>query len=139
MTQPEQFVAKRKSRCWRRMQRPVSDRTSYPSYNAYSIDGDVTAPLVYVNYWPAADYERAARARNRRQGKIVIRGYGNSWRGIKPKVAAEHGAIGCLIYSGPARRRYFVGDVYPKRRLASITQRPASGACWICPFIRVIR
>ena len=36
------------------------------------------------------------------KGAIVIARYCNSWRGIKPKVAAEHGAVGCLIYSDPA-------------------------------------
>ena len=48
------------------------------------------------------------------KGKIVIARYGGSWRGIKPKVAAEHGAIGCLIYSDPRDDGYFQGDVYPK-------------------------
>jgi N-acetylated-alpha-linked acidic dipeptidase len=43
----------------------------------------------------------------------VIARYGQSWRGIKPKVAAEHGAIGCLIYSDPHEDGYFMGDVFP--------------------------
>src|SRR6266481_5531176 len=70
-----------------------------PTYNAYSIDGDVTAPLVYVNYGIPEDYEQLERLGISVQGKIVIARYYQSWRGIKPKVAAEHGAIGCLIYS----------------------------------------
>jgi N-acetylated-alpha-linked acidic dipeptidase len=76
-----------------------------PSYNAYSADGDVTAPLVYVNYGIPADYERLDRLGVSVKGAIVIARYGGSWRGIKPKVAAEHGAIGCLIYSDPKDRR----------------------------------
>ena len=72
-----------------------------PSYNAYSIDGDVTAPLVYVNYGVPEDYEALDRLGISVKGAIVIARYGGSWRGIKPKVAAEHGAIGCLIYSDP--------------------------------------
>lgn len=85
-----------------------------PSYNAYSIDGDVTGALVYVNYGTPADYEELERRGIDVKGKIVISRYGGSWRGIKPKVAAEHGAVGCLIYSDPRDDGYFQGDVYPK-------------------------
>src|SRR6187549_3763370 len=85
-----------------------------PSYNAYSIDGDVTAPLVYVNYGVPADYEELERRGIDVHGKIVISRYGGSWRGIKPKVAAEHGAVGCIIYSDPRNDGYYQGDVYPK-------------------------
>ena len=85
-----------------------------PVYNVYSIDGDVTAPLVYVNYGVPADYEELARRGVDARGKVVIARYGGSWRGIKPKVAAEHGAVGCLIYSDPRDDGYFEGDVYPK-------------------------
>lgn len=85
-----------------------------PSYNAYSIDGDVTAPLVYVNYGVPADYERLERLGVSVKGAIVIARYGGSWRGIKPKVAAEHGAIGCLIYSDPRDDGYYQGDAYPQ-------------------------
>src|SRR5207248_591474 len=85
-----------------------------PIYNAYSVDGDVTAPLVYVNYGIPRDYDALAERGIDVKGKIVIARYGGSWRGIKPKVAAEHGAIGCLIYSDPRDDGYFQGDVYPK-------------------------
>ena len=85
-----------------------------PVYNAYSADGDVTAPLVYVNYGVPADYETLDRLGISVKGAIVIARYGGSWRGIKPKVAAEHGAIGCLIYSDPHDDGYFQGDVFPK-------------------------
>ncbi|HYH10341.1 MAG TPA: M28 family metallopeptidase [Thermoanaerobaculia bacterium] len=85
-----------------------------PPYNAYSIDGDVTGELVYVNYGVPNDYEILARNGVDVRGKIVIARYGGSWRGIKPKVAAEHGAIGCLIYSDPRDDGHFVGDPYPK-------------------------
>src|SRR3954454_18621543 len=84
-----------------------------PTYNAYSIDGDVTAPLVYVNYGVPADYERLDRLGISVKGAIVIARYGESWRGIKPKVAAEHGAVCCLIYSDPHDDGYFGGDVSP--------------------------
>jgi len=85
-----------------------------PTYNAYSIDGDVTAPLVYVNFGVPADYERLERLGVSVKGAIVIARYFGSWRGIKPKVAAEHGAIGCLIYSDPKEDGYTHGDVYPQ-------------------------
>jgi N-acetylated-alpha-linked acidic dipeptidase len=84
-----------------------------PSYNAYSADGDVTAPLVYVNYGVPADYERLGRLGVSVKGAIVIARYGGSWRGIKPKVAAENGAVGCLIYSDPKDDGYWVTDVFP--------------------------
>jgi N-acetylated-alpha-linked acidic dipeptidase len=85
-----------------------------PTYNAYSPDGDVTAPLVYVNYGLVADYEELARHGVSVQGAIVIARYGESWRGIKPKIAAEHGAIGCIIYSDPADDGYSQQVVFPK-------------------------
>jgi N-acetylated-alpha-linked acidic dipeptidase len=84
-----------------------------PAYNAYSIDGDVTADLVYVNYGLPRDYDELDRLGVSVKGKIVIARYGNSWRGIKPKVAAEHGAVGCIIYSDPRDDGYFAGDVFP--------------------------
>src|SRR5205807_1365538 len=85
-----------------------------PTYNAYSADGDVTGPLVYVNYGVPADYEQLERLGVSVKGAIVIARYGGSWRGIKPKVAAEHGAVGCLIYSDPRDDGYRQGDVYPQ-------------------------
>jgi N-acetylated-alpha-linked acidic dipeptidase len=84
-----------------------------PTYNAYSIDGDVTAPLVYVNYGVPDDYEQMESLGVSVKGAIVIARYGGSWRGIKPKVAAEHGALGCIIYSDPREDGYFQGDVFP--------------------------
>ena len=85
-----------------------------PTYNAYSADGDVTGPLVFVNYGVPADYDELERRGISVRGAIVIAKYGGSWRGIKPKVAAEHGAIGCLIYSDPADDGYGGGAVFPK-------------------------
>src|SRR5450631_1478277 len=85
-----------------------------PTYNAYSADGDVTAPLVYVNYGVPDDYEKLERMGVSVKGAIVITRYGGSWRGIKPKVAAEHGAVGCIIYSDPRDDGFFQGEVYPK-------------------------
>jgi N-acetylated-alpha-linked acidic dipeptidase len=94
-----------------------------PTYNAYSIDGDVTGELVYVNYGVPEDYEELARRGIDVKGKLVIARYGRSWRGIKPKVAAEKGAVGCLIYSDPREDGYFQGDAYPKGGF-----RPDAGA-----------
>jgi N-acetylated-alpha-linked acidic dipeptidase len=97
--------------------------TQLPVYNCWSADGDVTSELVFVNYGVPADYEKLARMGIDVKGKIVIAKYGQSWRGIKPKVAQEHGAIGCIIYSDPKDDGYFQGDVYPKGPF-----RPAGGA-----------
>lgn len=94
---------------------PTSNQQSeqLPSYNAYSIDGDVTGPLVFVNYGIPADYDELEQRGISVKGAIVIAKYGGSWRGIKPKVAAEHGAIGCLIYSDPRDDGFAGGDVFP--------------------------
>ena len=95
---------------------PTSGQTTLqlPTYNASSGDGDVTGPLVYVNYGVPADYEELERRGISVKGAIVIARYGGSWRGIKPKVAGEHGAIGCIIYSDPKDDGYAQGDVFPQ-------------------------
>lgn len=85
-----------------------------PTYNAWSADGDVTGELVFVNYGLPEDYDLLQRMGVDVKGKIAIAKYGHSWRGIKPKVAQEHGAIGCIIYSDPEEDGYYQGDVYPK-------------------------
>ena len=95
---------------------PTSNQTAeqLPTYNAYSIDGDVTAPLVYVNYGVPEDYEVLERHGISVKGAIIIARYGRSWRGIKPMVGAEHGAVGCIIYSDPRDDGYSGGAVFPK-------------------------
>jgi N-acetylated-alpha-linked acidic dipeptidase len=113
MTGPTKFTAK--------LEEPAlaADLTSnqkseqLPTYNAYSPDGDVTAPLVFVNYGLPEDYEKLDRLGISVKGAIVIAKYYHSWRGVKPKVAAEHGAVGCLIYSEPRDDGYTVDDVFP--------------------------
>jgi N-acetylated-alpha-linked acidic dipeptidase len=104
---------------------PTSSQTTeqLPSYHAYSIDGEATAPLVYVNYGIPSDYEELQRMGISVRGAIVIARYGASWRGIKPKVAAEHGAVACIIYSDPRDDGYYTGDVFPEG-----PQRPKDGA-----------
>jgi N-acetylated-alpha-linked acidic dipeptidase len=94
---------------------PTSSQTAeqLPTYNAYSADGDVTAPVVYVNYGMPDDYEQLDRLGISVKGAIVIARYGHGWRGVKPKVAAEHGAVGCIIYSDPADDGYFQGEPFP--------------------------
>ncbi len=84
------------------------------TYNAYSASGNVTAPLVYANYGLPADYDYLKQQNIDVKGKIVITRYGKSWRGVKPKLAQEHGAVACLIYSDPHEDGFFQGDVYPK-------------------------
>ncbi len=122
MVSPTKFTAKLQESAL--AQDPTSNQKSeaLPSYNAYSADGDVTAPLVYVNYGVPDDYLELERRGISVKGAIVIVRYGGSWRGIKPKVAYEHGAVGCLIYSDPKDDGYSQGDVYPKG-----PYRPADG------------
>ncbi|HEY7287138.1 MAG TPA: PA domain-containing protein, partial [Vicinamibacterales bacterium] len=104
---------------------PTTDQKAeqLPTYNAYSIDGDVTGPLVYVNYGRPEDYDVLERYGVSVKGAIVLARYGESWRGIKPKVAAEHGAVGCLIYSDPKDDGFAGGEVFPNGPM-----RPRDGA-----------
>jgi N-acetylated-alpha-linked acidic dipeptidase len=113
MTGPTSYRAK--------LQEPVipedkdsGDVGQIPTYNAYSAAGDVTGQLVYVNYGNREDYEFLKKSGIDVRGKIVLARYGNGFRGVKPKIAAEYGAIGCLIYSDPKDDGYYRGDVYPK-------------------------
>jgi N-acetylated-alpha-linked acidic dipeptidase len=85
-----------------------------PPYNVYGADGDVTAELVYVNQGMPDDYKELERQGVSVKGRIVLTRYGGGWRGLKPKLAYEHGAVGCLIYSDPKDDGYGQGDVYPK-------------------------
>src|SRR5580704_3740511 len=94
-----------------------------PPYNVFGADGDITADLVYVNYGMPDDYQELTRLGIDVKGKIVIARYGDNWRGLKPKLAYQHGAIGCLIYSDPHEDGYFKGDSYPQGGW-----RPATGA-----------
>lgn len=99
-----------------------SDQNQLPTFNAYSGNGDVTAPLVYANYGLPEDYALLRSRGIDPRGKVVLVRYGRSFRGIKAKVAAENGAAGCLIYSDPRDDGYFQGDIYPKGPF-----RPAPG------------
>lgn len=114
MTAPEKFTLKLQEPALKEDSTSGQQDEQLPTYNAYSIDGDVTGPLVYVNYGVPADYEELEKRGIDVKGKIAIARYGGSWRGIKPKVAAEHGAIGCIIYSDPRNDGFYQGDVYPK-------------------------
>jgi N-acetylated-alpha-linked acidic dipeptidase len=93
-----------------------------PAYVVYQGDGDVTAPLVYVNYGMQEDYRQLERLGVSVRGKIVIARYGQGWRGLKPKLAQEQGAVGCIIFSDPSEDGYATEDAYPKG-----PARPANG------------
>jgi N-acetylated-alpha-linked acidic dipeptidase len=108
---------------------PISgDRTStqvaaeLPPYHVYGADGDVTAELVYVNQGMPDDYKELAARGIDVKGKIAIARYGGGWRGLKPKFAYEHGAVGCIVYSDPRDDGFGAGDAYPKGGF-----RPADG------------
>jgi len=113
LIEPTHFIAKLEEPAVSADPTSNQQKEQLPTYNAYSADGDVTAPLVYVNFGVPDDYEQLERLGISVKGAIVIARYGLSWRGIKPKVAAEHGAVGCIIYSDPHEDGYFQGDVFP--------------------------
>jgi N-acetylated-alpha-linked acidic dipeptidase len=91
----------------------TAKQPALPSYFAYQGDGDVTAPLVYVNYGMKDDYKTLERLGVDVKGKIVIARYGAGWRGLKPLLAQMHGAIGCIVYSDPSDDGYSVDAAYP--------------------------
>ncbi len=123
MVEPTKFTAKLEEPAIAVDPTSKQKEEQLPVYHAYSIDGEATAPLVYVNYGVPADYEQLARMGVSVSGAIVIARYGASWRGIKPKVAAEHGALACIVYSDPRDDGYYVNDVFPEG-----PERPRDGA-----------
>ncbi len=114
MLEPRKFVAKLSEPTLSVDPTSSQKGEQLPAYNAYSIDGDVTGPLVYVNYGMPDDYRELERYGVSVKGAIVIARYGGGWRGVKPKVAAEHGAIGCIIYSDPHDDGFAHGDTFPQ-------------------------
>lgn len=114
MTAPKRFKAGLKEAVLKEDATSGQTKEQLPIYNAFSADGDVTAELVYVNFGLPEDYDHLKQVGVDVRGKIVIARYGRSWRGIKPKVAQEHGAIGCIIYSDPHEDGYVQGDAYPE-------------------------
>jgi N-acetylated-alpha-linked acidic dipeptidase len=122
MVGPTQFIAKLKEPPIPGDESSAHTEGGLEAYNIYGGDGDVTADLVYLNYGMPDDYKDLARRGIDVKGKIVITRYGGGWRGLKPKLAQEHGAVGCIIYSDPHDDGYNQGDVYPKGGF-----RPADG------------
>ena len=104
---------------------PENLAKALPPYVAFQGDGDVTAPVVYVDYGMPYDYDALEQRGISVSGKIVLARYGGGWRGLKPKLADEHGAVGCLIYSDPADDGYAEGDPYPQRRRPPAARSPA--------------
>lgn len=114
MTSPTTYKAILKEPALKEDATSAQTKEQLDIYNCWSADGDVSGELVYVNFGLPEDYEKLASMGIDVKGKIVIARYGRSWRGIKPKVAQEHGAVGCIIYSDPKEDGYYQGDVYPK-------------------------
>jgi len=123
MIAPTQFKAKLAEPPMKEDATSGQVKEQLPTYHGFSADGDVTAELVFVGYGVPSDYDELDKLGIDVKGKIVIAKYGGSWRGIKPKVAQEKGAIGCIIYSDPEDDGYYQGDVYPKGPF-----RPSLGA-----------
>src|SRR5215470_1919323 len=123
MTAPSKFTAKLDEPALKEDATSGQKSEQLPIYNAYSTNGDVTAELVYANYGTQADYDALERRAINVRGKIAIVRYGGIFRGVKPKIAFERGAVGCIIYSDPRDDGYYAGDVYPTGAF-----RPEDGA-----------
>ena len=93
---------------------PTTMGPQVPSFNAYSGDGDVTAPVVYVNYGLPKDYRVLDSLGVSVRGKIALARYGYSFRGIKAREAERREAVGLILYSDPQDDGYFHGDIYPR-------------------------
>lgn len=68
----------------------TEDPRAVMAFNTYSPSGEVTAPVVYVNYGTPEDYAELDSLGVSVQGKIAIARYGHNYRGIKAKLAEEH-------------------------------------------------
>ena len=90
------------------------DQRVAPAFNSYSPSGEVTAPIVYVNYGMQTDYRELESLGISVEGKIVIARYGHGFRGIKAKIAEEHKAAALIVYSDPEDDGYVLGDTYPR-------------------------
>jgi N-acetylated-alpha-linked acidic dipeptidase len=114
LTAPTHFAAKLHEPPVKEDETSQKTQDALPPYNVYGADGDVTAELIYVNQGMPDDYKELERQGLTVKGRIVIARYGGGWRGLKPKLAYEHGAVGCLIYSDPRDDGYGSGDTYPR-------------------------
>jgi N-acetylated-alpha-linked acidic dipeptidase len=92
---------------------PTTGEEPWPAMNGYSGAGDVTAPVIYLNYGLPSDYAALDSLGLSAAGKIVLARYGRSFRGIKAREAAANGAVGLMLYSDPMDDGFLVGEVYP--------------------------
>ncbi|KAB5578650.1 hypothetical protein GE09DRAFT_557560 [Coniochaeta sp. 2T2.1] len=79
----------------------TGQENSIPTFHGYSASGNVTAPIVYVNYGTYQDYDDLIKANVSLKGKIAIVRYGGIFRGLKIKRAQELGMVGTILYTDP--------------------------------------
>ncbi len=91
-----------------------SDPRVMGGWNAYSGNGDVTAPVVYANYGRKEDFEQLKAMGISVAGKVVIARYGGNFRGYKAQFAEANGAAGLLIFTDPADSGYMRGLTFPE-------------------------
>jgi N-acetylated-alpha-linked acidic dipeptidase len=91
----------------------TTDKDALPPYLAYSSSGNLTAPIVYVNYGRLEDFQWLVDNGIELKGKIALVRYGQNFRGLKIMLAEQHGMVGTLIYSDPQDDGYGVGSAYP--------------------------
>jgi N-acetylated-alpha-linked acidic dipeptidase len=89
------------------------DKRVIPAFNIYSPSGEITAPVVYVNYGTLEDYRTLASSGVHVEGKIVLARYGKGYRGIKAKLADEHKAAALILFSDPKDDGSVAGATYP--------------------------
>jgi N-acetylated-alpha-linked acidic dipeptidase len=119
---PNKYVAKLDEKVLKDDPTTAQKSEQLPTYLAYARDGDVTGRVVYANYGTPEDYRVLEERGISVKGAIVLVRYGANFRSVKPRVAAEHGAIGVLLFSDPRDDGYARGDTYPKG-----PTRPADG------------
>ncbi|KAF2432389.1 N-acetylated-alpha-linked acidic dipeptidase [Tothia fuscella] len=113
-----------------------SARANTAAFHGHSRTGDVTGPLIYVNYGSKADYKRFYDSGININGTIaLVRYYGSqSDRALKVKAAEEWGVKGVLIYSDPADDGFVQGKVWPAgpwRPSDSVQRGTVSMMSWV--------
>jgi N-acetylated-alpha-linked acidic dipeptidase len=98
-------------------------------FNSGAADGDVTAPLVFVNRGLDDDYATLARAHVDVARSIVLVRYGGQFRGLLAERAQARGALGVIFYSDPKDDGAARGVVYPNGpwRPSTAVQRGSLG------------
>ena len=89
------------------------DANATPPWHAFSGNGTVVGPIVYVNYGRLEDFQALVDLGIDLNGTIALVRYYTNFRGLKVRAAEMFGCAGVLIYSDPKEDGYVRGMTYP--------------------------